>query len=559
MVLLITAGNAFEYTVPYFLKVIVDRAAAAPAFPPFQLFLFPLLAVGALLLLSEILFRVAHLVEIHVSTATFERITNDLFSNLVKRPTSYFENKFSGDLGRRIQQIGTSTLFFVDTLPWQLSWLVLSILSAGILLAITHLYLLYAFLFWLICFAGTSAPLLLWSHRTSQHVATAHAGLSGNLVDTLSNIPLVHSFGAVPHEQRLHTITLAKLVDVERNARWVGLYNKMQQGLSVVLLGTLLTAVSVFLFTQEALSVGGFVIVAAVVPQITGAIWNLGDMVIRTIREFGELSDAVQHLRSQEGELLGGTVSRTNKNFDLAFENLGFRYEGTSEDVFSDFSLHIKEGERVGVVGMSGAGKSTLVKLLLRQHALQRGSLLIGDVPIEKFTLEALRGFISYVPQDTSLFHRTLFDNIQYARPSATKEEVLSASKQAHAHAFIAALPNGYETKVGERGIKLSGGQRQRIALARAILKNAPILVLDEATSALDSESETLVQDGLTELFSRSTVIAIAHRLSTLRAMDRIIVMEKGTIVESGSPQELLAKEGGVFKRMWEHQKNGFV
>ena len=559
MCVLMLLGNAFEYSLPYFLERIVNIATGSSTAPSFHTFLFPVVAIGVVLLSSEICFRIAHMGEIYVATGAFERITNDLYDRLIKRPTSYFENKFSGDLGRRIQQIGTATTFFIDSLPWQISWIVLSITAAGILLAITNIHLFYIFIIWLIFFIGTSIPLWKWSHRASEKVAKAHASMSGNIVDTLGNIPLVHSFGAVPYEQTLHKETLARVVDAEKTMRWISVLNKFQQGLSVVILGTSLVVTSVFLYSHDALTLGGFVIIAAIIPQLTGAIWNLGDMAMRAIREFGELSDAAQNLRSAEGELLGGAITSANEKLDLSFTGLGFQYPGTESAVFKDFSLHIMQGERVGIVGISGAGKSTLVKLLLRQYELQHGTISIGGIPIKQFTLESLRGLISYVPQDTSLFHRSLFDNIQYAKPTATKEEVLRASKQAHAHEFIETLPQGYETKVGERGVKLSGGQRQRIALARAILKNAPILVLDEATSALDSESETLIQDGLQELFEHRTVVAIAHRLSTLRSMDRILVMEDGSIIESGSPQELLAREDGTFKRMWEHQKNGFV
>lgn len=544
---------------PYFLKMIVDDATRAPAMPPFHLFLFPVVAIGVLLLACEICFRVAHICEIYITTSVFERITNDLYSRILKRPTSYFEDKLSGDLGRRIQQVGTASVFFVELFPWQTIWVVLALVSAGVLLAITHVYLLYTFLAWSVLFIGSSIPLLRWSHRLSQEVASAHAGLSGTIVDTFGNVPLVHAFGAVSHEQSLHRATVRGLVGVEKRTRWANVSNKFQEGISIVVLATALVVVSVYLFTIGELTVGGFVIVAAIIPQLTGAIWNLGEMIMHVIREFGELSDAVHSLQASDTELVGGAVSVTQGPRDLVFEDVGFRYPGTSTDVFAHFSLHIREGERVGIVGASGAGKSTLIKLLLRQYEPQQGIISLGGVPVGDLTLDTLRTLVSYVPQDTSLFHRTLFENIHYARPSATRDEVLRASEQAHAHEFIAALPQGYDTKVGERGVKLSGGQRQRIALARAILKAAPILVLDEATSALDSESEALVQDGLQELFARSTVVAIAHRLSTLRAMDRIIVMEQGTILESGSPQALLATEDGIFKRMWEHQKHGFV
>jgi ATP-binding cassette subfamily B protein len=342
--------------------------------------------------------------------------------------------------------------------------------------------------------------------------------------------------------------------------RWISVLNKFQQGLSVLLLGSSLILVSVYLFSQGEFTIGDFVIVAATIPLLVGVVWNFGDGVLRASREYGQLSDAVTHLREKQEQLSGGILGKIAGNeYSVAFKDIFFQYPATAYPVFQKFSLRIEQGEHVGIVGPSGVGKSTLIKLLLRQYEPGAGDILIGKTSIKKLTLETFNKLISYVPQDTSLFHRTLFENIHYANPAASKEAVVEASRRAHAHEFITELPEGYETKVGERGVKLSGGQRQRIALARAILKNAPVLVLDEATSSLDSESESVVQQALSDLFENRTVIAIAHRLSTLRAMDLIIVLENGSIIESGSPQDLLNIEKGVFKKMWEHQKNGFI
>jgi ABC-type multidrug transport system fused ATPase/permease subunit len=238
-------------------------------------------------------------------------------------------------------------------------------------------------------------------------------------------------------------------------------------------------------------------------------------------------------------------------------EAIDFEYENTS--VFKDFSLHIPAGQKVGFVGRSGAGKTTFVSLLLRHFDIQKGAIKVDGQNITDVTLESLRRAIAFVPQDTSLFHRTIRENIRYSNPDANDEAVYRAAKMAQAHDFITKLPDGYETLVGERGVKLSGGQRQRIAIARAFLKNAPILILDEATSSLDSESEHAIQVSLEELMKNRTVIAIAHRLSTLKKMDRIVIIEDGNIVEDGNPEALLQRTDGVFKNMWEHQVKGFI
>ena len=427
------------------------------------------------------------------------------------------------------------------------------------LLGTTHPSVFIVFAIWLGVFIVSSIPMLWWHHHASKAVAASHARLSGNIIDVFGNVSVVHAFGQLLYEQDYNEEVLREVIKAERKQRLIEIFNKAQQGFSIVLLGISLSVVSLLLFTKGEFSAGDFVIVATLIPSLTAVVWNFGDTVIRSARFFGQMVDAVEYLQHEQQQLEEGKVAEIPRSSTAAFDNVSFHYPGTEKAVFEKFSLEIKEGERVGIVGASGAGKSTLVKLLLRQYEPQRGIIAIGSVATTHLTLDTFNRLIAYVPQDTSLFHRSLFENIRYARPDATREEIIAASKRARAHEFVDVLPEKYETTVGERGIKLSGGQRQRIALARAILKDAPILVLDEATSSLDTESETLIQQGFLELFKGRTVIAVAHRLSTLRTMDRIVVIEGGTIIESGSPKELLSREDGMFKRMWEHQKSGFI
>jgi len=248
----------------------------------------------------------------------------------------------------------------------------------------------------------------------------------------------------------------------------------------------------------------------------------------------------------------------TPRDFSVELRNVTFRYAPEQAPLFDRFSLLVEAGSKVGLVGRSGGGKTTLTRLLLRFADVERGAILIGGQPIDRVPQSALRTAIGYVPQDPSMFHRSIADNIRFGRPEATDAEVRRAAGLAHAAEFIEALPAGYQTLVGERGVKLSGGQRQRVAIARAILKDAPILVLDEATSALDSESEALIQDALWTLMSGRTAIVIAHRLSTVRRMDRLVVLDGGRIVEQGSHEALLEREG-IYASLWAHQSGGFL
>ena len=244
---------------------------------------------------------------------------------------------------------------------------------------------------------------------------------------------------------------------------------------------------------------------------------------------------------------------------DIALKVVFFRYsEDPSEAVFESLNLNIPAGQKIGLVGTSGAGKSTLASLLLRFYDIDKGKITIAGKDIAKLTQHSLRKHIAVIPQDTALFHRSLMENIRYGNLGASDEDVIKAAKKAHAHDFIKDLPDQYQTMVGERGVKLSGGQRQRIAIARAILKDAPILILDEATSALDSESEALIQDSLSKLMKGKTVIAIAHRLSTIAKLDRLLVMQKGKIIEDGTHNELLKKKG-YYARLWAMQSGGFL
>jgi ABC-type multidrug transport system fused ATPase/permease subunit len=305
------------------------------------------------------------------------------------------------------------------------------------------------------------------------------------------------------------------------------------------------------------ITAGRLVSFVLLVTYISGTIIFLGRIISHAAKIYGQAEEGLNEVMVPLEILDTESANRLHvSSTGVTWKDVSFDYEGVP--VFKDFNLEIPAGQRGGLVGHSGAGKTTFVSLLLRQHDVMKGSILIDNQDIKSVTQDSLREHIAVVPQEPLLFHRSIRENIAYGKPGATDEEIIEVAKKAQAHEFITALPEGYETLVGERGVKLSGGQKQRVAIARAMLKDAPILVLDEATSALDSESEVAIQKALHELMEGKTVIAVAHRLSTLREMDRIIVLDQGVIVEDGSHDEL-SKAGSVYQRLWEHQAGGFL
>jgi ATP-binding cassette subfamily B protein len=292
--------------------------------------------------------------------------------------------------------------------------------------------------------------------------------------------------------------------------------------------------------------------------RLVDGLWSFGGIVRAYYESFADAYEMAVILNMPYEIIDNPSQVAKNTGGEVVFKDVTYVYKNNDSKVLDNFSLTIPAGQKIAIVGSSGAGKTTFVRLLMRLFNLTAGQILIDGVDINNISQENLREKISFVPQDPVLFHRTLMENIRYGKRDATDEEVLAAAELAHCDEFIDLLPLGYETYVGERGVKLSGGERQRVAIARAILKNAPILVLDEATSSLDSHSEHLIQDALVKLIEGKTTIVIAHRLSTIRQMDRIIVLDKGKIIEDGIHDELIAKEGGLYKKLWDRQAGGF-
>jgi ATP-binding cassette subfamily B protein len=394
-----------------------------------------------------------------------------------------------------------------------------------------------------------------WRHERK----TLNGELNGLVADAVTNSVTVKTFGKEPYEiNELH----------KKNKRFEHLYIKdigfvvMEGSIRVAIMAIvqiIAIAISAYLVINGRMNIATAVFILTYLQRISSQIFTLGDIINgydRALLEAAPMSDILANPTTVNDSPNAQNVDLPHP--DIHLDNVSYKYEDADDAVLHNINLMIKAGEKIGVVGHSGSGKSTLTHLLLRFSDVTGGAIKIGGHDIRDITQDSLRNHIAYVPQEPALFHRSIRDNIAYGQLSASDQDVELAAKQANALDFINKLPNGINTLVGERGVKLSGGQRQRIAIARAILKDSPILILDEATSALDSESESLIQSALAKLMKNRTTIVIAHRLSTIAKLDRIIVLDNGKISEQGTHQELIALKG-TYAKLWNHQSGGFI
>ena len=400
--------------------------------------------------------------------------------------------------------------------------------------------------------------------QVSKEQANARAAMTGRITDAYTNIATVKLFS---HTQREAGFARAAMDDFRSTGyAQMRLVSQFEIANQVLMVALILAAggLALWLWMQGQVGIGAVAAVSAMALRLNGmSHWVMWEMT-SLFESVGTIQDGINTLSRPRAVVDAPDAKRLEvTQGEVRFENVRFAYRSDAAPVIEQLNLTIRPGEKVGLIGRSGAGKSTLVNLMLRFQDVQAGRILIDGQDVRSVTQDSLRQHIGMVTQDTSLLHRAMRDNILYGRPDASDAEMIAAAERAEAHDFILQLSDregrtGYEAQVGERGVKLSGGQRQRVAIARVMLKDAPILVLDEATSALDSEVEAAIQCSLLKLMEGKTVIAIAHRLSTIAALDRLIVLDKGQIVEQGTHQQLLAR-GGLYARLWQHQSGGFL
>lgn len=482
---------------------------------------------------------------------------------LLKQSVSFYQNDFAGRIATKVMQTSLAVRETVTKLLDVLVYILVYFTSMLVMIANADLRLMLPMLIWLGLYICLQLRFLPQLKKVSTEQADARSNMTGRIVDSYTNITTVKLFSHTQKEAEYAQGSMKTFLNtVYRQMRLVTGINVSVQIINY-LLAFAIAAVSIWLWTTSAITVGAIAIAISLALRLNGMsqwiMWEISSL----FENIGTVADGMNTLsKPTEIQDLKDAPKISVEKGAIDFTEVSFHY-GESSGVIELLNLKIKAGEKVGLVGRSGAGKSTLVNLLMRFYDVEKGTIEIDKQNIKHVQQDSLRANIGMVTQDTSLLHRSIRENILYGKPDASDEELMSAIKSAQAYDFIHTLTDpegnlGLDAQVGERGVKLSGGQRQRIAIARVLLKNAPILLLDEATSALDSEVEAAIQESLYQLMEGKTVIAIAHRLSTIAAMDRLIVLDEGNIVEEGTHQELI-NNGGIYAQLWAHQTGGFL
>ncbi len=481
------------------------------------------------------------------------------FSYMIGHSHSFFANNFSGSLTQKINKYARAFEKLTDKMISD--GLPLIVRSIGTVIAIYTLLPKYAYILGIFCVVFLLTALIYTRYKLKYDIISALADTRtvGVLADSIGNHSSIQIFTGHSYEQNRtgETIQKQQKATVFNWYLWEGL-SAIQSFYSVAI-EFIIFWLAINDWRLAIITLPVIVLLQSYMIRLIENLWSFAGIVRTFYDGFADAQEMSLILNTPYEIVDKVTENAENiKKGEVIFNNVTYVYKNNNNKVLDNFSLTIPSGQKVAIVGSSGAGKTTFVRLLMRLFNLTKGQIIIDGVDISKISQQNLREQISFVPQDPILFHRTLLENIRYGRRDATNEEVLIAAHLSHCDEFIKALPYGYETYVGERGIKLSGGERQRVAIARAILKNSPILILDEATSSLDSHSESLIQDALHTLIKGKTTIVIAHRLSTIREMDRIIVIKKGRIIEDGVHEELVNKKDGLYKKLWDLQAGGF-
>ncbi len=574
---LLVAGLAFavaiaiiEVRIYAFVGRLIDMLGKADPATFFQLHWHELVFYGALsLLIQPALSMLGDSVENQGLRGNFAmRIRWQAHRYMLRQSMEFFHNEFAGRVSTKVMQSALGVRDVVMKLTQVISWVAVFVATALFSFIQNDWRLAIPMVLWLVFYGFTMRHFVPTMGKMSEVQAEMRSVVTGRIVDTYTNMPTVKLFAHASREDDYAKEGMTWMLQSVYNSMRVA--TKMNMALNALNGGVLsaTAAMAIWLWSKGAITVGAIAFSVGLVYRMLGmAHWMLWE-IAGLFEDFGVVKDGVDVIARQHAvKDIPDAKPLVVNSGEIDFKNLHFNYGKEVEhdrEVIAGLNLVIKPGEKVGLVGRSGAGKSTIANLLLRFYDVGSGSIIIDGQNISDVSQESLRAAIGVVTQDTSLLHRAVRDNIRYGRPDASQHEIDDAAAQAHASEFIENLVDpmgrrGMEAHVGERGVKLSGGQRQRVAIARVLLKNAPILILDEATSALDSEVEAAIQENLNQLMQGKTVIAVAHRLSTIAAMDRLVVMDKGKIVEEGTHAQLVKKRGGIYASLWARQSGGFL
>jgi len=546
---------------PYLLKIMLDKLPGLKTTQAFDILFLPAFFYIVIACASEIILRFEDYIWLHLNSGLKCLIAEKLMDKILDRSYTFFQNNFSGNLANKIKDVmsGVPDLsqFLVSMVFGHLLALLIgiyTILQADVIFAFIMVPWILVYLIGTFLLSSKAKYLSLKAAEIRNHVV-------GYISDVLSNILNVWLFNGKTWERKNKLFQLLRQYtkgDQERDWFFIKMYSF--QSITFILYQIICLYWLIAGFKNQTITPGDFALVLTLNISIVNCLSGLSADIGSSAELIGNVMQGLHATYSPiEIQDTSGAANLIIHRGEINFKQVYFIHAGClANPLFQNLCLRISPGEKVGLVGYSGSGKSTFVNLILRLFDITSGNILIDGQDIRDVTLSSLRDSFALIPQDPALFHRTLLENIRYGRHNATEAEVIAASKLAHIDEFIQTLPDGYHTLVGERGVKLSGGQKQRIAIARAILKNAPILILDEATSHLDSITEGFVQESLLTLMKNKTTIVIAHRLSTLLNMDRIIVFDKGKIIEDGT-HSILLKRGELYKTMWETQVGGFL
>lgn len=521
-------------------------------------------ALGLLLLYAGVVLveilgdKVVHVVNIFFQTRAMGNLAADAFNYIHKHSFEFFNNTFIGSLVKKVNRYVRAFERVADIFTWNFFRLFLTIVFVLVWLFLIQAVLGWVVVIWVVVFLSVNYWFALKKVKFDLAKAAADSVVSGALADTFTNNANVKLFAGLRYEYNQFMAIVEDWMKKTRKAWTFGFYIELWQGVFMTILELVVLYIALNLWFSGSVAAVDLVLIQGLLLQIFFRTWDFGRLVRDLYESFSDAEEMAEILlQKHDIEDKKGARDLPIKRGGVRFDSVFFSYN-KGEKVIENLSFDVKPAQKVALIGPSGGGKSTVVKLLLRLYNINKGKILLDGVSIDDFTQDSLRAQVALVPQDPIMFHRTIMENIRYGRRNATDDEVMAAAKMAYCHEFIMRFKEGYNTFVGERGVKLSGGQRQRVAIARAILSNARILVLDEATSSLDSESEVLIQRALENLWKNKTAFIIAHRLSTVMKADKIFVIEEGRIVETGTHADLVNKKGSMYGKMWDLQVGGY-